>query len=774
MRIARYDNAQDNVPKVEEHTWPSLVELLTKHRISHCASRPCPGHCAAKNGPAWSPVDITERRKNENVRAITVAVFDLDHLSVENDLDIEKTGYAYVLHSTHSHDAAAGQLSLRLVLPLSREVLPREWSAVRAAAIRELNLPADPATKDLARLYYLPDAPEGTQAFADSRDGKLLDVDALLSASRSGLIQSSVIEAPTSGDTAPVDVNELATMLRRHARPENRALVARVLKGDPVSPPSDGPYGGQDNALQALMSTCAFVLPNDTPDEAIVHVLRPSFAATEWQEGTEHLIRVALEKLQRARLRKIERDTKRLSENQALLARLGMRAPAQPKAAEPLDEGAEDPDAWASKLVTNANAKGELSIKNCEANIELVLTHAPEWRGVLKHNEVKREIECVGGPVPGKNLDVLEVDAAIWFQRSDYGKLGLMAKPTMMRDCLRTAAFANGYDPLRDYLEALTWDGKPRADSFLETYFGAEGDPRYLRAVGAKWLISAVARAMRPGEKVDTVLILEGLQGLGKSSAFRALGMNWFSDTAIDISNKDSWSLASQFWILEFAEVKDVRRADTDTLKAFLSRNEDTYRPPYGRVNIKVPRRCVFVGTTNAAEYLKHDPTGYRRFWPVKCEKVDLIALRRDVPQLWAEAMMRFNKGEHWWLNDDEAELAKQIVLERAEDPLEVKKEIVQRWMLQMPADKRPTQIHMSDVEQGAFQMSPNQIASFGGFERHIGETLRSLGFRPMTTKASGIRRRIWVTPDALLAAPQIQPGQRPSPVQLIASSKAA
>jgi predicted P-loop ATPase len=773
VRIARYENAQDNVPKVEEHTWPSLVALLTKHRISRCASRPCPGHCAAKNGPAWSPVDITERRKNENVRAITVAVFDLDHLSVDNDLEIEKSSYAYVLHSTHSHDAAAGQLSLRLAMPLSREVLPREWASVRAAAIRELNLPADPATKDLARLYYLPDAPDGTQPFADSREGRPLDVDALLAASRSGL-STPKIETPATSDTAPVDVSEIASLLRRHAKPENRALVARVLKGDPVSPPSDGPYGGQDNALQALMSTCAFVLPNDTPDEAIVHVLRPSFAATDWREGTEHLIGIALDKLRRARERKIERDTKRLAENQAILARMGMRAPAQPKTAKPLDEGAEDPDAWAGRLVTNANAKGEISIKNCEANIELVLRHAPEWRGVLKHNEVKREIECVSGPVDGKNLDVLEVDAAIWFQRSDYGKLGLSPKPTMVRDCIKTAAFANSYDPLRDHLEALTWDGKARADSFLETYFGAEGDPRYLRAVGSKWLISAVARAMRPGEKVDTVLILEGLQGLGKSSAFRALGVNWFSDTAIDITNKDSWSLASQFWILEFAEVKDVRRADTETLKAFLSRNEDTYRPPYGRVNIKVPRRAVFVGTTNAAEYLKHDPTGYRRYWPVKCAKVDLVSLRRDVPQLWAEAVMRFNKGEHWWLNDEEAEIAKSIVLERAEDPHESRQEMVMRWLLQMPVDKRPAEVNLIDVEQGAFQMSPNQIATGGGLERFLGETLRRLGFKPRITQASGVRRRVWITPDDLRTAPQIQPGQKPSPVQLIASSKAA
>jgi hypothetical protein len=564
-------------------------------------------------------------------------------------------------------------------------------------------------------------------------------------------------------------VNEIAAAIRKHARPENRALVARVLKGEPVSPPGDGPYGGQDNALQALMSTCAFVLPNDTPDEAIIHVLRPSFAATQWKEGIDHLITHALKKLHRARERKIERDAKRLAENEAIRARLGLIAAHKPPAA-PVDEGGEDPDSWAARLLT-LETKNEVRLKNCEANIELVLRNAPEWRGVLRHNEVKREIECAGGPVGGRNLDVLEVEAAIWFQRSDYGRLGLMPKPPMVRDCLKAAAFANGYDPLRDYLEGLTWDGVSRIDDWLTTYLGAGDDARYLRAVGSKWLISAVARAMRPGEKVDTVLILEGLQGLGKSSAFRSLGVNWFSDTAIDIGNKDSWSLASQFWILEFAEVKDVRRADTDTLKAFLSRNEDTYRPPYGRVNIKVPRRCVFVGTTNAAEYLKHDPTGYRRFWPVKCERVDLAALRRDVAQLWAEAMMRFNKGEKWWLTDDEAELARAVVEARAEDPLEARKEIALKWLLQMPPEKRPTEVHMLDVLRDAYQIPTERIIGNGN-EAGFASLLRALGFKPRISTVSGLRRRVWIVPEDLRNAPQIRPGQSPSPVQ--AAPKAA
>ena len=170
--------------------------------------------------------------------------------------------------------------------------------------------------------------------------------------------------------------------------------------------------------------------------------------------------------------------------------------------------------------------------------------------------------------------------------------------------------------------------------------------------------------------KVDTVLILEGQQGLRKSSALAVLGGEWFCDTAIDIANKDSWALVGSKWIFELAEMQTVRGSrDVDALKGFITRREDVYRPPYGRVAVKSPRRAVFVGTTNAAEYLKHDPSGYRRFWPVDCgDRIDLEGLKRDRDQLWAEAVVRLKAGEQWWLTDSEAKLAEAQAEERAEE----------------------------------------------------------------------------------------------------------
>lgn len=750
MKVAFYASAQDVIPRVDDLSWSEIVAMLRTHRRSTgCSSVPCSARtCAAKNGPGWSPVDIVDRRRNENVRAVTVAVFDLDHLREEQVDALDLRGHAWVIHSTHS--SRPGDVCLRLAMPLSRPVLPNEWAAVRAAAVAGLALPADPATRDISRFYYLPDAPEGTEPLSDSQDGTPLDVDALLESARAGLgsrVTPATSELPPHLESAehPTDMAALAEAIRRHARPENRALVGRVLRGEPLAP-----LGQQDTALQSLMSTVAFCVPNDTPDEAVIHLLRPSFVRTDWQDGTDHLVREALKKLHRARERKIARDEVRRAENRAIRERFGLRQPDTAAAEAPVDEGTEDPDAWVQRLITIESRDG-VRIKNCEANVELLLRCSPEWRGVLRFNELTKDIECTGAPTgPLTSLDTLESEIAVWVQRSDYGKVGLMPKPAMVRDALRVVASRNRFDPLREYLEGLVWDGIPRADTWLQTYLGAKGNDHYLRAVGSKWLISAVARAMRPGCKVDTVIILEGLQGLGKSSAFRALGGQWFSDASVDIGSKDSAALASRFWIIELAELRAVRRSDAEALKAFLSRNEDTYRPPYGRVNIQFPRRCIFVGTTNAADYLKYDPSGYRRYWPAACASVDLPALRRDAPQLWAESVARFNRGEQWWLTDEDARLAEEQALARSEDT-GGPDQVILEWLLRQPADRR-TNLTCDDVARDALLLSVGQVTP--STRTQVGQAMRRLGFRRAQRRVAGAQTWIYVAPEAITSAP--------------------
>ena len=216
------------------------------------------------------------------------------------------------------------------------------------------------------------------------------------------------------------------------------------------------------------------------------------------------------------------------------------------------------------------------------------------------------------------------------------------------------AALATGYHPVREYLNGLVWDGVPRLDGWLTRYLGAAATP-YTALAGAYWLISAVARVMVPGAQVDHVLILEGKQGGGKSSALRILGGNYYRSTRININRApDCYQALRGAWIYEFAEIASFKRADADELKAYLSEPADDYRDSYGRGTRKYPRQVVFGGSVNpdearACTYLT-DPTGGRRFWPVACfatcERADLIGLQKNRDQLWAEAVARYHAAQ--------------------------------------------------------------------------------------------------------------------------------
>ena len=163
------------------------------------------------------------------------------------------------------------------------------------------------------------------------------------------------------------------------------------------------------------------------------------------------------------------------------------------------------------------------------------------------------------------------------------------------------------------------------------------------------WLISAVARVYAPGCKVDHMLVLEGPQGIGKSRALRILaGDEYFCDSMPDIHSKDASLQTFGAWVIEWAELDAMNRAEATAVKDFITRQFEELRLPYGKRTVKVPRQCVFAGTTNTDGYLK-DETGNRRFWPVVCGKIDCNRLAEDRDQIWAEAVARYKGGERWW-----------------------------------------------------------------------------------------------------------------------------
>lgn len=215
-----------------------------------------------------------------------------------------------------------------------------------------------------------------------------------------------------------------------------------------------------------------------------------------------------------------------------------------------------------------------------------------------------------------------------------------------VRDAVSQLCIQNSFHPVRQMLDALAWDGVPRLDHILVRYFGAEDTP-FIRKVGAITLIAAVRRVRQPGVKFDQALILEGPQGSGKSSALEILaGPKFHSDQEIlTLDTQGQMQMLEGVWLYEISEILGFRKAEIEKTKAFLSRRVDRSRMSYGRFKESRPRQVIFIGTTNESRYLR-DPTGNRRFWPVKTGVIDLDALRRDRDQLLAEAAHREAGGE--------------------------------------------------------------------------------------------------------------------------------
>ena len=298
-----------------------------------------------------------------------------------------------------------------------------------------------------------------------------------------------------------------------------------------------------------------------------------------------------------------------------------------------------------------------------KTNAHLFLTHHHRFEGMLCYNEFTDAVMLVRRP-PWEQGDftprsVRDDDFFMLAANLEYCDISV-SKDTAADAAIRVAK-EHPVNPPREFLSRLRWDGTPRLDTWLTYYLGADDQPaEYLALVGAKWLIGAVSRVFEPGCKFDSVLILEGKQGLGKSMALRALatfgGQDFFLDSVGDIRSKDTLMTMQGKLIVEIAELASFRKSENEEIKAFITRQVDEYRPPYGRTVLKRPRYFVLAASTNEIEegYLTDD-TGNRRYWPVTCKSIDAEAVERDAPQLWAEAVSRYAAGERSWLTREEA-----------------------------------------------------------------------------------------------------------------------
>ena len=297
------------------------------------------------------------------------------------------------------------------------------------------------------------------------------------------------------------------------------------------------------------------------------------------------------------------------------------------------------------KLIPNLH--NALIALNFDHDIRDVYAFDLMERCIIKQHEIGR-IDTVMKPLTDN--DVVELQG--WMQHPEKGGLRGMGLETV-RNAILHHAHQNEYHPVKDYLRSLQWDGVPRLEVWLSRYLGGELNA-YTRTIGKLFLVAMIARIAQPGCQADYMIVLEGPQGIMKSSACRILGGVWFSDHLPEISGPGAKEASMHLrgrWLIEVAEMHAMSRAEATQLKSFITRTKELYRPAYGRNEVHEPRQCVFIGTTNQDEYLK-DPTGGRRFWPVKTGvsgRIDLDALAEDRDMLFAEALAAYKQGDPWW-----------------------------------------------------------------------------------------------------------------------------
>ncbi|KAB2952487.1 MAG: hypothetical protein F9K19_17265 [Rhizobiaceae bacterium] len=387
------------------------------------------------------------------------------------------------------------------------------------------------------------------------------------------------------------------------------------------------------------------------------------------------------------------------------------------------------PAVWGATI--QRSSKGDPLPTLTNASIFLASINETEGLG-LRYNLMRQWEESMHGEVDDATIGVLRIK----IERAGMRRIG----KDLTGDAVTQVARRHSYHPVRDYLSALMHDGEKRIDTWLSNYLGSEDTP-LTRAIGRAFLIAMVARVEKPGCKHDSMLMLAGDQGIGKSTACSILAGEWFGDKLPSLA--DNAVEASRYiqgkWLVEAGELEALRKAEAETLKAFISCQDDEGRAPYGRRYRRFPRQTVLVGTTNSTEYLR-DTTGNRRYWPVQCGKsLDLDGLERDRDQLFAEARDAFNAGVPWHLSDEmekQARVAQEAV--REQDAWE---DVVREYLDGTDFDgNRRDKIKASDCL--AFLGIPTAHQGMRESKRMAG-VLRALGWQRRHSECG----KVWVRP---------------------------
>lgn len=553
-----------------------------------------------------------------------------------------------IIYSTHSHTQEAPRY--RLIIITNREMTPDEYTVAARLVASEIGIDYfDDCTYEPHRLMYWPSTPSDGEYVFKAIDGNPLDVDKYLSKLSNwrdcslwptSKRQSEVIKRNVKQQADPLAKDGVVGAFCRAYSIEDTidTFLPDIYEPSAIAGRYD--YVPADSSAGLVLYDGKFAFSHHATDPASGKLLN-AFDLVRAHKFSDLDDKASLKAMTEFAVKDQQVNALLLEERQE-------------QAGMDFAEGGD----WTKGLQRD---RGGLLMNNLH-NITLIVENDPALKAIV-FNQLADGLE-IKGEVPWKHPARFWRDAddaqLISYVDSHYGTFSARNYEI----AVMKVADDRSYHPVREYLNSLPeWDGAPRVETLLINYLGAE-DNRYTRAVTRKTLCAAVARVFDPGVKFDNILVLNGAQGVGKSTLISKLGGDWYSDSLAltDMNDKTAAEKLQGYWLLEIGELAGMRKADIDKVKAFISRQDDKYRASFGRRVTPHPRQCVFFGTTNSDKGYLRDVTGNRRFWTVKTPgskgKRTWQLGGQDIKQIWAEALFLVHEGEKLYLDTDLEELA--------------------------------------------------------------------------------------------------------------------
>ena len=608
------------------------------------------------------------RRTADSVASRQVLTLDADFAQPDFwDLAMFTLGSpAAVLYSTHKH--TPDKPRLRLVLPLSRPVTPDEYQAIGRRIAADIDIEQfDDTTYQPQRMMFWGSTPRDGEYVFECNDDAFLDADEVLGRYEDWRDQAQWPES----SRAHTQIRKTAA--KQEDPTSKKGIVGAFCRAYTVTE-------AMEAFLPSVYDACA------TDDRYTYTAGTSAAGAVVYEDGkyiySHHATDPCSGKLVNAfdlvrihKFRELDEESQpgtppgRLPSYRAMqeLAAADARvkvAIGEERLAEakqefsPLEgesdgESKNDGKSWLARLDVNKWGKYESTAKN----VKLILDNDPDLAGVIAMDDFAHRVTVLRD-LPWRKIG----RSAVWLDSDDSSLrnylediYGIRGKG-VIEDALAEITVRHAFNPLQDYLTGLVWDGIPRIDTLFIDYLGAE-DTELNRTLSRKTLAGAVGRALDPGIKFDTVLTLISKQGARKSSLIRKLACGWYSESLVTVQGKEAMEQIQGFWIIELAELAAIRKTDFELVKQFISKQEDSFRAAYGRRTERYPRQCIFIATTNIADFIR-DQTGGRRWWPMRVDKgrrrldpsIDLTD--EEVRQVWAEAVDVYRGGEPLYLDD--------------------------------------------------------------------------------------------------------------------------